>query len=324
MRDQRFGGAVGQPTAGEVRIVQCQSQARHGSHQAQRFLRLGHDGADVGFNAENKAVFSGLIDAPSQLCATAIPRCGGLFIVEINAGQGGDVLGFGGGGVVERLRNQSRALRRGRLRMIGSVAKQKLGSVWRKTSRNAGCSQPAWRQRRARFGGGLKNLRRVKMGSPSNRPMSTPSNSSMAIKSARDRRQQGKGKVGAGEFQLHRFFLLEFVLTAKAVGPLVFPFGGGELASVDNECGAGDAIRIITTEEQDGSCGVVRRQRDAHGHAPQPRVESGVGIGLGVQVFTQHRRVGYAGANAVATNAVGGVIQRDGFVNPTTACLVVV
>ena len=56
VRDERFGSAIGQTGAGEVSIVERQSQAGHPAHKPQGCFRIGNERTDVGFDAEDEAM----------------------------------------------------------------------------------------------------------------------------------------------------------------------------------------------------------------------------------------------------------------------------
>ena len=55
----------------------------------------------MGFYAEDDALLPGLRDAPRKLIASALPGVRGLFIVELNSRQRGNVFRAAGGGVIK-------------------------------------------------------------------------------------------------------------------------------------------------------------------------------------------------------------------------------
>src|SRR6266581_2706960 len=102
VRNESFGGAIRQAGAGEMSVIESESQTGNTFHQAQRGFWLGNDRADVSFDAEDQTVSSRLLNAPREFVTRALPGIRCRLVIETNAGQGRHVFGARGMGVVQR------------------------------------------------------------------------------------------------------------------------------------------------------------------------------------------------------------------------------
>src|SRR5882724_4436038 len=179
----------------------------------------------MGFDAEVDAMLIRLFDAPRQFVATALPGVGRFLVVEINTWQRGDMPCASGRGIVQRFEKPVlRATSPCRFGMIDRVRNE----TGVRLEKHVGAAEAAVGELAGELSAGsgwcAENLR-----GPQVRAAFKETDVHALEAQQRDQvqravvRQQRKGEVGAGEFELHGLLLRLETLPAGRTGPLSGP-----------------------------------------------------------------------------------------------------
>ena len=87
VRHQRLDAAIGNPCAGEMRVIERQRQSRHPPHEVGRFLRRRDDRTNMRLRAKNQSGSATLLDAPAEFVRRARQRGIPPLLRKHDAGQ---------------------------------------------------------------------------------------------------------------------------------------------------------------------------------------------------------------------------------------------